>query len=168
MGAETLRNPAETVPEDAATLLAPIPVPPSVRDFMSFEAHVVTSMSALGRRVDPEWYAAPVFYFSNPAAACAASTNVEISPGASAFDYEVEIAAVIGLAGRDITVGEASRHVAGYTIFVDWSARDLQQKEMRNGLGPAKGKDSATSLGPYLVTPDELEPLDAGRVTTAQ
>jgi 2-keto-4-pentenoate hydratase/2-oxohepta-3-ene-1,7-dioic acid hydratase in catechol pathway len=82
---------------------------------------------------------------------------VEIPPGSAAFDYELEVAVVIGRPGANIPVASAREHIAGYTILCDWSARDLQELEMRAGLGPAKGKDSATSLGPWLVTPDELE-----------
>jgi 2-keto-4-pentenoate hydratase/2-oxohepta-3-ene-1,7-dioic acid hydratase in catechol pathway len=161
--ADTARNdPVEVVPLEGATLHAPIPVPPSVRDFMAFEDHVVTSSRALGLDVHPEWYEIPVFYFSNPAAVRGPNEDIEISPGSSAFDFELEIAAVIGVPGADISAADAERHIAGYTILCDWSARDLQEREMRLTLGPAKGKDSATSLGPVLVTPDELEPLRAG------
>jgi 2-keto-4-pentenoate hydratase/2-oxohepta-3-ene-1,7-dioic acid hydratase in catechol pathway len=133
-----------------------------VRDFMAFEEHVVTSNRAFGLEVDPLWYEIPVFYFSNPAAICGPADDVRIPPGSAAFDYELEIAAVIGTPGRDISAPEAESHIAGYTILCDWSARDLQEREMKLNLGPAKGKDSATSLGPVLVTPDELEPYRAG------
>lgn len=162
-GQEALRNPVETVALDTANLLAPIPVPPSVRDFMAFEEHAVTAMASLGGDIDPFWYEAPVFYFSNPAAICAADQDVAMAPGGNAFDFEVEIAAVVGLAGSDLTVEEAGAHIAGYTILVDWSARDLQAAEVRVGLGPSKGKDTATTLGPYLVTPDELESFHKDR-----
>lgn len=151
-------SPSEVVPLDAVTLLAPIPVPPSVRDFMSFEDHVVTSAAAIGIDVDPAWYEQPTFYFSNPAAVVGPAGQIAISPGSSEFDYELEVAAIVGTGGRDIAVADAERHIAGYTVLCDWSARDLQEREMRVGLGPAKGKDSVTSLGPWLVTTDELEP----------
>jgi 2-keto-4-pentenoate hydratase/2-oxohepta-3-ene-1,7-dioic acid hydratase in catechol pathway len=147
----------EVVSEGDARLRAPVPSPPSIRDFMGFEEHVVTSMRAIGREVDPVWYEIPVFYFTNPAAVCGPRDPVEISPGSAAFDYELEVAAVIGRPGANIPVAAAREHIAGYTILCDWSARDLQELEMRVGLGPTKGKDSATSLGPWLVTPDELE-----------
>ncbi len=88
--------------------------------------------------------------------------DVAISPGSAAFDYELEIAAVIGTPGSDIAAADADRHIAGYTVLSDWSARDLQAREMRLNLGPAKGKDTATSIGPVPVTPDELEPYRAG------
>jgi 2-keto-4-pentenoate hydratase/2-oxohepta-3-ene-1,7-dioic acid hydratase in catechol pathway len=162
--ADTARNrPAEVVSLDDATLHAPIPVPPSIRDFMAFEEHVVATSKALNLEVHPDWYQIPVFYFTNPAAVRGPNDDVEISPGSSAFDFELEIAAVIGTPGADIAEADAERHIAGYTILCDWSARDLQEREMRLRLGPAKGKDSATSLGPVLVTPDELEPLRAGQ-----
>lgn len=143
-------------------LHAPIPVPPSVRDFMAFEEHVVTSNQALGLEVDPLWYEIPVFYFSNPAATLGPYDDVPIAPGSEAYDFELEIGAVIGTPGRNIRAADAEAHIAGYTILCDWSARDLQSREMKLNLGPAKGKDTATSLGPLLVTPDELEPFRSG------
>jgi 2-keto-4-pentenoate hydratase/2-oxohepta-3-ene-1,7-dioic acid hydratase in catechol pathway len=155
-------DPWETVPFEGATLRAPIPVPPSMRDFMAFEEHVVTSAKAMNHDVDPVWYEMPVFYFTNPAAVLGAHDDVPVAPGCAAWDYELEIAAVIGRAGCDLDPATAEEHIAGYVIFCDWSARDLQASEMRAHLGPAKGKDTATSLGPWLVTPDELSPRRAG------
>jgi fumarylacetoacetate (FAA) hydrolase len=128
-------------------LLAPIPDPPSVRDFFAFEQHVATTRSRWGQSVPPEWYEIPVFYFSNPAAITGPDADVAYPAGTQSLDYELEVAAVIGAAGR----------IAGFTIMNDWSARDLQAAEMRVGLGPSKGKDFATSLGPVLVTPDEFD-----------
>ena len=151
-----LRAPAEVVALADARLLAPIPTPPSIRDFMAFEEHVVTSSAALGQQVDPDWYEIPVFYFSNPAAVHSATADVRISPGSTAFDYELEIAAVIGKGGSDLDPATAAEYIAGYLLLCDWSARDLQAREMKQMLGPVKGKDSATSFGPFLVTPDEL------------
>lgn len=150
-------RPAEIVAVDAVTLSAPIPCPPSVRDFMAFETHVVTSMQALGRSVEPAWYEIPAFYFTNPAAITGPHGDVSIAPGSVEFDYELEVAAIIGRGGSDLTLREARDSIAGYSILCDWSARDLQEREMRIGLGPSKGKDAATGLGPWLVTPDELE-----------
>jgi 2-keto-4-pentenoate hydratase/2-oxohepta-3-ene-1,7-dioic acid hydratase in catechol pathway len=147
----------------AVELLAPVPVPPSIRDFMAFEEHVVTSGAALGQPVDPLWYELPVFYFTNPAAARGAHADVEIAPGSAALDYEIEVAAVIGRAGADLSPEEAVDHIAGFTLFCDWSNRDLQAAEMRVGLGPAKGKDAASSFGPWLVTADEFAALASGR-----
>jgi 2-keto-4-pentenoate hydratase/2-oxohepta-3-ene-1,7-dioic acid hydratase in catechol pathway len=156
-GPDPVAKPVEIVPEADTRLRAPVPFPPSIRDFMGFEEHVVTSMRAIGRTVDPVWYKIPVFYFTNPAAVLGPRDPVEISPGSAAFDYELEVAAVIGRAGANIPVASAREHIAGYSVLCDWSARDLQELEMRVGLGPAKGKDTATSIGPWLVTPDELE-----------
>jgi 2-keto-4-pentenoate hydratase/2-oxohepta-3-ene-1,7-dioic acid hydratase in catechol pathway len=155
-GRAALAHPAEVWPEASTALRAPVPVPPSIRDFMAFEEHVVTSMRAIGRDVDPVWYQIPVFYFTNPAAVRGPRDPVPIAPGSLAFDYEMEIAAVIGRPGSDIPVSAAAEHIAGFTVLCDWSARDLQEQEMAQGLGPAKGKDTATSIGPWLVTPDEL------------
>jgi 2-keto-4-pentenoate hydratase/2-oxohepta-3-ene-1,7-dioic acid hydratase in catechol pathway len=157
-----LHTPMEVVSTADVELLAPIPIPPSVRDFMAFEEHVVTSTEALGLKVDPTWYELPVFYFSNPGAIVGPRGSVPISPGSAAFDYELEIAAVIGEPGRDIVAANADSHIAGYTVLCDWSARDLQEHEMRMHLGPSKGKDGATSIGPVLVSPDELEPYRKG------
>jgi 2-keto-4-pentenoate hydratase/2-oxohepta-3-ene-1,7-dioic acid hydratase in catechol pathway len=156
--AETaLTSPEEVIPAAEVELRAPVPVPPSIRDFMAFEEHVVTSMKAIGRRVDPVWYEIPVFYFTNPAAVYGPYAPVPVSPGTAAFDYELEVAVVIGKEGSNIPVRNAADYIAGYTVLADWSARDLQEQEMAAGLGPAKGKDTGTSIGPYLVTLDELE-----------
>ena len=127
-------------------LLAPIPRPPSVRDFYAFERHVRSARAQRGLEMAPEWYRLPVFYFSNPAAVSGPDDEVVFPPESSAWDYELEAAAVVGADGR----------IAGFTVMNDWSARDLQKMEMAVGLGPAKGKDFATTLGPVLVTLDEL------------
>jgi 2-keto-4-pentenoate hydratase/2-oxohepta-3-ene-1,7-dioic acid hydratase in catechol pathway len=155
-------NPFETLPFDQADVLAPISRPPSVRDFMAFESHVVTSSAALGAQVSPVWYEQPVFYFTNPAAILGPTDDVPMAPGTKAYDYELEVAAVVGRSGSDIAPKDAEQHIAGYVVLCDWSARDLQSAEMAVGLGPAKGKDTATTLGPFLVTPDELEPYRSG------
>jgi 2-keto-4-pentenoate hydratase/2-oxohepta-3-ene-1,7-dioic acid hydratase in catechol pathway len=144
------------VDPETVTLLPPIPRPPSVRDFMAFAEHVVTASAAIGLTVDPLWYRQPVFYFTNPAALRGAHDEIAVSPGSAAFDYELEVAAVIGREGSDLAPEEAVEHIAGYTLFCDWSARDLQGEEMKLNLGPAKGKDSASSCGPWMLTPDEL------------
>ncbi len=105
----------------------------------------------------PEWYEIPVFYFSNPAGVIGHDDPVAGPPTSQALDYELELACVIGREGSDIPADDrAMEYVAGFTIMNDWSARDLQRKEMAVGLGPAKGKDFATSLGPELVSFDEL------------
>jgi len=128
-------------------LLAPVSHPPSVRDFYAFEQHVATARASRGLEVPEEWYAQPVFYFSNPAAIFGPEDEIPYPAGSEELDYELEVAAVIGAEGR----------IGGFTIMNDWSTRDLQRAEMRVGLGPAKGKDFATSLGPVLVTTDEFD-----------
>ncbi len=161
-GAVARGHPAEVLAVDEVALRAPIAVPPSIRDFMAFENHVVTSMAAIGASVDPVWYQQPVFYFTNPAAVLGPGEDVPVAPGSVMFDYELEVAAIIGTECRDLEPATAERHIAGYTIFCDWSARDLQGVEMRVGLGPAKGKDNATTMGPWLLTPDEIEDTRSG------
>ncbi|MFI6014037.1 fumarylacetoacetate hydrolase family protein [Streptomyces sp. NPDC051243] len=156
-GSATLDLPAGPHISDVR-LLAPLQ-PPTVRDFVTFEEHV----EGVRRSVDgaagvPErWYAAPTFYFGNPYAMYGPHDDIPMPPGSSVLDFELEVAAVIGKEGRDLTPEQARDHIVGYTVFNDWSARDLQSAEMKVGLGPCKGKDTATTLGPYLVTADELE-----------
>jgi fumarylacetoacetate (FAA) hydrolase len=128
-------------------LRPPVLHPPAVRDFMAFEEHVANARRLRGADVPAEWYEIPVFYFSNPAAIFGPDQDVPYPDGTSELDYELECAAVIGAEGR----------IGGFTILNDWSARDLQRQEMRVGLGPAKGKDFATSLGPVVVTVDEFD-----------
>jgi 2-keto-4-pentenoate hydratase/2-oxohepta-3-ene-1,7-dioic acid hydratase in catechol pathway len=115
--------------------------------------------------VVPEWYQAPTFYFTNPYALIGAYDDVPIPPGSEMLDFELEVAVVVGrgsasqnLSGASLTPEQAREHIFGYSVLNDWSARDLQRREMKVLLGPAKGKDSATTLGPWLVTADELEP----------
>lgn len=159
---QAVRSPADVFALDAVRLRAPVPRPPSVRDFYAFEQHVRTARAGRGLDVDPDWYELPVFYFSNPAAVVGPGDPVAVPPGSGELDYELEVAAVVGRGGSDLDAATAEHHIAGFTVMNDWSARDLQRREMRLGLGPAKGKDFATSLGPFLVTPDELEPYRAG------
>jgi len=145
------------------TLYPPLPRPNSLRDFYAFEQHVKTANANRGREVPPEWYAMPVFYFSNHNAIYGPDETVPCPASSQALDYELEVACVIGKAGRDIAPDEAEEYIFGYTILNDWSARDVQRQEMRVGLGPAKGKDFASSLGPWIVTPEELAGQHAGR-----
>ncbi len=105
----------------------------------------------------PEWYDAPAFYFSNTACIVGDGARIRKPPDTNELDYELEIAIVVGRDGGDIPVEEADDYIAGFTILNDWSARDIQRREMKVGLGPAKGKDFATSVGPFLATPDDLE-----------
>src|ERR1700744_1132987 len=111
-----------------------------------------------GRELADTWYRIPAFYFACPATVLGPYDDVSIAPGSAWQDFELEIGAVIGTTGKDLTVEQAEQAIIGYTIFSDWSARDLQQLEGQLAIGQAKGKDSGVTLGPYLVTPDELEP----------
>ena len=156
-GRRALGEPA--VPLDAVRLLPPL-TPPTVRDFVAFEEHVegVVQSVAGGAGVVPEWYEAPTFYFTNPHALVGAYDDVPVPPGCEMLDFELEVAVVIARDGASLSPDEAREHIFGYTVLNDWSARDLQRREMKVMLGPAKGKDSATTLGPWLVTADELEP----------
>jgi fumarylacetoacetate (FAA) hydrolase len=139
---------------DEVRLLAPVLEPPAVRDFYAFEQHVRTARATRGLEMPPEWYEQPVFYFSNPAAIYGPDQDVPYPDGTKELDYELEVAAVIGAEGR----------IAGFTVLNDWSARDLQRAEMKVGLGPAKGKDFATSIGPVVVTVDEFAGTEAEMV----
>ncbi|MCA1064222.1 fumarylacetoacetate hydrolase family protein [Rossellomorea sp. AcN35-11] len=139
------------------TLKSPIPRPVSIRDFYAFEEHVKTARKRRGLDVVPEWYDIPVFYFTNHLAVKGHGDSIEKPEGCQWLDYELEIACVIGKEGSNISRDRAEDYIYGYFILNDWSARDIQRHEMKVGLGPAKGKDFATSMGPYLVTKEELE-----------
>ncbi len=156
-GDDLRSDPHDVFELDAVQVLAPIPHPPTVRDFYAFEQHVRTARQRRGLEMDPDWYELPVFYFSNPYAITGPDDDVAIPPGSAEMDYELEVAAVVGVAGADLDPDEAERSIAGYCVMNDWSARDIQRREMKLSMGPVKGKDFATSLGPVFVTPDELE-----------
>jgi 2-keto-4-pentenoate hydratase/2-oxohepta-3-ene-1,7-dioic acid hydratase in catechol pathway len=149
----------EPTPLDGVKLRSPLH-PPSVRDFVAFEQHIegMIMTEGPGASVAPEWWSVPAFYFSNPNALFGSGDEIEVPPGCSRLDYELEVAAIIGTPGRDLTVDNAREHIAGYAIFNDWSARDLQGLDMKLKMGWAKGKDFASTLGPWIVTADELEP----------
>jgi 2-keto-4-pentenoate hydratase/2-oxohepta-3-ene-1,7-dioic acid hydratase in catechol pathway len=157
------RHPDLVIPLADARLRAPIPRPPSVRDFYAFEQHVRTARERRGLEMEPDWYELPVFYFSNPASVVGAGDDVAMPDDTAELDFELEVAAVIGRPGRDLDPEHADQLIAGYTVMNDWSARDIQRREMKLNLGPAKGKDFATTLGPFLVTPDELEDTASGK-----
>ncbi|MGY4099719.1 fumarylacetoacetate hydrolase family protein [Nocardia sp. R16R-3T] len=162
-GQSARRDPYEVIALSEINLLPPLPRPPSIRDFIAYEQHVEGTAKLVGKDgVNPVWYEQPLFYFSNPHSVVGCDREVPIPPGCAQFDFELEAAAVIGRAGTDLTPDQAERHIAGYMVMNDWSARDLQFHEMQFGLGPAKGKDSAITLGPALVTPDELAPFRSG------
>jgi fumarylacetoacetate (FAA) hydrolase len=140
----------------------PVSRPPTLRDFYAFEAHVRNARARRGLEVPPEWYEFPAFYFSNPGSLVGHGAAVRRPGWTSALDYELELACVIGRRARDVAREDWRSVVAGFTILNDWSARDVQRREMAVGLGPAKGKDFATSLGPALVTLDDLESRRTG------
>jgi 2-keto-4-pentenoate hydratase/2-oxohepta-3-ene-1,7-dioic acid hydratase in catechol pathway len=145
---------------DELELLAPLE-PPAMRDFLCFLDHYRNA--TLNQDLDPAWERQPAFYFTNHHAVYAPSADVPVSPGSTMFDFELEVGAVIGKACANLHPDEAGAHIAGYLIFCDWSARDLQLGEMTFGLGPAKGKDGATTLGPVFVTADELADRRKGK-----
>lgn len=149
-------------PIDETRLLPPLQ-PLSLRDAYAFERHVKTASENRGRPVPEEWYKFPIFYYSNPHTIFGHQSAIPYPRYTQALDYELEIAAVIGRGGKNLGAEEAASHIAGFTIFNDWSARDIQRQEMKAGLGPAKGKDFASSLGPCLVTVDELADRATGR-----
>lgn len=160
---ERLAAGAQERPLDEVKLLAPIE-PPSIRDFSVFEQHIqgIVKGSDPSGTVPESWYRSPFFYFSNPGAVTGPGEDIPVPPGCRDLDLELEVAAIIGRAGRDLAPEEAAAYIAGYTIFNDWSARDLQFEEMKLGLGACKGKDFANTLGPWIVSPDELEPFRSG------
>jgi fumarylacetoacetate (FAA) hydrolase len=141
------------VPLDQMRLRAPVLQPPTVRDFMVYEGHASGGGT---RKLSDAWYRLPIFYFSNPLRIFGPEDEVPYPSASELLDYELEIGAVIGREGSNVPAADALSYIAGFTIFNDWSCRDLQRDEMEARLGPTKGKDSATSLGPWLVTADEL------------
>src|SRR5437879_2690607 len=137
-------DPSEVAALDAIRLRAPIPRPPTVRDFYAFEQHVRTARQRRGLDMDPDWYQLPVFYFSNPYAIVGPDDDVAIAPGSREMDFELEVAAVVGMGGADLDPGDAERHIAGVCVMNDWSARDIQRRVMNLSLGAVKGTDFAT------------------------
>src|SRR3954471_743170 len=130
----------------------------SLRDFYAFEQHVKTCRGHRGLDMVPQWYQVPVFYFSNPVAIIGDGDPVWAPRGSSALDYELELAAVVGTAARNLPADDSALDcLAGFTVMNDWSARDIQRAEMAVGLGPSKSKDFATTLGPRIVPMTELE-----------
>jgi fumarylacetoacetate (FAA) hydrolase len=143
------------VPLASVRLRAPILQPPTVRDFMVYEGHATAGGT---RQLSDAWYRLPIFYFSSPLRIFGPDEAVPYPSASEQLDYELELGAIIAREGSNIPESEAFSYIAGFTIFNDWSCRDLQRDEMEARLGPAKGKDSATSLGPWVVTTDELAP----------
>jgi len=139
----------------AVEVLSPLESTGAFRDFYAFEQHVKAGRAWRGLDMDPDWYRIPVFYFSNPYAVQGPG-EVPMTPGSAQFDFELEVGAVLGRGGADLTPDEAAALVVGYCVLNDWSGRDVQKREMGLSMGPVKGKDTATSIGPWVVTPDEL------------
>jgi fumarylacetoacetate (FAA) hydrolase len=134
----------------------PILRPPSLRDFYAFEGHVRTMWERRGGTVPEAWYRLPIFYFSNVSELRGPGDAVWCPAASQELDYELEVAALIDTPVRDLTAERGEQAIGGFMVFNDWSARDLQRDETTVRLGPAKGKDFASSIGPWLVTPDEL------------
>lgn len=158
-GETALADPADVFDASSVRLLPPLPRPPSIRDFYAFEQHARAGRRSRGQELPPEWYRLPVFYFTNPVALIGDRHPVSVPPGCSALDFELEVAAVVGKACANASPKEAEGAIVGFTVMNDWSERDLQREEMLVGLGPSKGKDFATSMGPCLVTADEIAHL---------
>jgi 2-keto-4-pentenoate hydratase/2-oxohepta-3-ene-1,7-dioic acid hydratase in catechol pathway len=140
-----------------AQLLIPL-VPSSLRDFLAFEDHVKAGAARRAEPVPEAWYQIPIYYKGNHRSVIGPDEEVSWPPFTEELDFELEVAAVLGGRGRDLDAGAAAQLVLGYTLMNDWSARDIQRKEMAARLGPAKSKDFATSLGPCIVTADEFDP----------
>jgi fumarylacetoacetate (FAA) hydrolase len=156
-GFEARGDDDDAVARDADLVFGPpVLAPPSVRDGYGFEGHVRAMWERRGGEVPEAWYRLAVFYFSNVSEIRGPGDAIWAPHGSEELDYELEVAALIDTPARDLTPDRAEEAIAGYTIFNDWSARDLQRDETTVRLGPAKGKDFASSIGPWLVTPDEL------------
>lgn len=141
-----------SVPVAGTRLRAPLPRPNSIRDFMLVEEHVRNS----GLVVPPEWFEIPGYWKGNPESVFGTGDDIRWPAYTEKLDYELELCLVIGRRAHRVSVEDAPNYIAGYAIFNDWSARDIQMREMKILLGPGLGKDFATSIGPCLVTPDEL------------
>jgi len=141
----------------------PVLRPPSFRDFYAFEGHVRTMWKRRGQEVPEAWYRLPIFYFSNVSEIRGEGEPVHAPRGSAELDFELEVAAIVDTPATDLPAGGAEEAIGGYTILNDWSARDLQREETTVRLGPAKGKDFASTIGPWLVTPDELADARRGK-----
>ncbi len=142
--------------EQVTRWLPPVPDPRTFRDFYAFEQHVKAARTRRGLEMIPEWYKLAIFYFSNTGSLKGHLEPVRKPASTSELDFELEIGAVLGRDVQDVSGEAAEEAIFGFLIINDWSARDLQRDEMKCSLGPAKGKDFATSLGPWVVTKDEL------------
>ncbi|HSF45499.1 MAG TPA: fumarylacetoacetate hydrolase family protein [Chitinophagaceae bacterium] len=160
-GEEAIKNgrisPVRAIPLENATLLAPVPSPASCRDGYAFRQHVESARRNRGASMIPEFDQYPIFYFTNHLTVQGPGEVVCMPDHLEKLDFELEAAIVICKQGRNIRAEEADQYIGGLMIMNDLSARRLQMEEMLLNLGPAKGKDFATALGPWLVTLDELE-----------
>ncbi len=157
---ERARSNPEAIIDLRSADLAPPLRPTQIRDTLLFLQHMRNCRP--GQALEAEWHQIPAFYFGNTTAAVGPYDPVEIFPGSQWFDFELEIASIVGKEGADIRPEDGDDYIAGFMIFNDWSARDLQQKEGVLRIGQAKGKDGANTFGPMFVTKDELEPFRAG------
>jgi len=146
---------------DDVNRLAPLPRPNTLRDFMAFEEHVKNGFESYGEEIPDGWYEYPISYKGNPDAVVPPNDTVDWPAFTEKLDFELELGAVIGKQGRNVPAAEAEEYIAGFTIFNDFTARDIQAREQAVGFGPTKGKDFANGLGPYLVTTDEFDVSDA-------
>jgi 2-keto-4-pentenoate hydratase/2-oxohepta-3-ene-1,7-dioic acid hydratase in catechol pathway len=155
---------SETVASDQWELLAPVPEPVSLRDSLGFFQHIRNTRRSRGDVAPllPVWHERPGFYFANPNALRSATDAVPVPPGCEMFDFELEVAAVIGRRGRDLTASDAGEAIAGYVLFCDWSARDIQAEERTLAIGIGKGKDAANSLGPWILSAQEASSIRRG------
>jgi fumarylacetoacetate (FAA) hydrolase len=143
--------------ESDCLFASPVPNPVSCRDGYAFRQHVESARKGRGLPMIEEFDHFPIFYFTNHLAITGPGEIYVMEKALERLDFELEVAIVIGKEGRNIPASKADEHIFGYMIMNDWSARALQTEEMKLNLGPAKGKDFATTLGPYLVTRDELK-----------
>jgi 2-keto-4-pentenoate hydratase/2-oxohepta-3-ene-1,7-dioic acid hydratase in catechol pathway len=162
LGAMIHAAPAEEAPVESLALLRPVD-PVAMRDFMVFEEHVLPAWRHAGMDRGPAvWYERPIGYLSNVASMLGPRDAVEIPGGSEQLDFELEAGAILGRAARSLTPDQAGACIAGFVVLCDWSARDLQFREMDGRLGPFKGKDFASSLGAVFVTPDEIADSRSG------
>jgi 2-keto-4-pentenoate hydratase/2-oxohepta-3-ene-1,7-dioic acid hydratase in catechol pathway len=138
---------------DEVELLAPLPRPNTIRDFMLIEEHVKNSFG----EVPEAWYEIPVYWKGNPDTVLGPDATVAWPHYTAKLDFELEVAAIIGRRVWKASIEEAEAAIGGYTVFNDWSARDIQFREMEVSLGPGLGKDFASSIGPCITTPDEFD-----------
>jgi 2-keto-4-pentenoate hydratase/2-oxohepta-3-ene-1,7-dioic acid hydratase in catechol pathway len=151
-------HPSVCFSREETRLLAPVPVPPQMRDFLCFEKHLVQAFTAIGHTPPQAWYERPIFYHPSRFSVCGTESDVPWPAYCEKLDFELEFGCYIGRPGKDIAKEGARSHIFGYTIFNDFSARDEQSREMAGQLGPGKGKDfdNGNAMGPCLVTVDEI------------